>query len=149
MATKKDELGGAADTPAAPDAGAAATAEGTAAAPKVDPNAGPTIAEWVLAGYSAKAYPPSGYNSKSTKEEIDTLVALEASGATKEQMEAVAHAQEPAQGDQAAVEVEPEAEAPRLGTNAAAAAAIADLPDHPNQPGAKILDRPFTTGASG
>jgi hypothetical protein len=31
---------------------------------------GPTIAEWVAAGYSADAYPPSGYASRSTPEEI-------------------------------------------------------------------------------
>jgi hypothetical protein len=40
-------------------------------------NDGPTIAEWVAAGYAAGAYPPSGYTSKSTPEEIAAAVAAE------------------------------------------------------------------------
>jgi hypothetical protein len=35
---------------------------------------GPTVAEWVAAGYLAKNYPPSGYASKSTPEEIAAAV---------------------------------------------------------------------------
>jgi hypothetical protein len=38
---------------------------------------GPTIAEFVAAGFSAKFYPPSGYTSKSTQEEIDAAIAAE------------------------------------------------------------------------
>ncbi|MGZ5987405.1 MAG: hypothetical protein ACXWLZ_00010 [Rhizomicrobium sp.] len=45
--------------------------------PSIDPNSGPTIAEWVAAGYKASAYPPSGYASKSTPEEIAAAVAAE------------------------------------------------------------------------
>src|SRR5689334_7077706 len=50
-----------------------------AAAPPVDAEGlrtdGPTIAEWVAAGYRASAYPPSGYASKSTAEEIQAAIA--------------------------------------------------------------------------
>lgn len=35
---------------------------------------GPTVAEWVAKGYPAKAYPPAGYASKSTPEEIAAAV---------------------------------------------------------------------------
>lgn len=35
---------------------------------------GPTIAEFVVAGYQASAYPPVGYASRSTQEEIDAAV---------------------------------------------------------------------------
>jgi hypothetical protein len=45
--------------------------------PTIDPNSGPTIAEWVAAGYRASAYPPGGYNSKSTQEEIDAAIAAQ------------------------------------------------------------------------
>ncbi len=38
---------------------------------------GPTVAEYVKAGYSAKNYPPSGYASKSTDEEIAAAVKAE------------------------------------------------------------------------
>jgi hypothetical protein len=38
---------------------------------------GPTVAEWVEAGYSAKNYPPSGYNSRSTPEEIAEAIKAE------------------------------------------------------------------------
>lgn len=48
----------------------------------VDPNAlrndGPTIAEFIAAGYPASNYPPKGYASKSTVEEIAAAVADEA-----------------------------------------------------------------------
>jgi hypothetical protein len=39
---------------------------------------GPTIAEFIAAGYSASNYPPQGYASKSTVEEIAAAVADEA-----------------------------------------------------------------------
>lgn len=35
---------------------------------------GPTFQEFVTAGYMAEAYPPSGYASKHTPEELETLV---------------------------------------------------------------------------
>ncbi len=38
---------------------------------------GPTVEEWVAAGYKASAYPPDGYASKSSKEEIDAAIAAE------------------------------------------------------------------------
>jgi hypothetical protein len=40
-------------------------------APRED---GPTIAEWVIAGYDARAYPPTGYASRSTAEEIAAAI---------------------------------------------------------------------------
>lgn len=49
-------------------------------APRED---GPTIAEWVAAGYSAIAYPPSGYASKSTPDEIDAAGAAAAEKAAQ------------------------------------------------------------------
>lgn len=39
---------------------------------------GPTVAQWVAAGYKATAYPPSGYPSKSSPEEIAAAVAAQA-----------------------------------------------------------------------
>jgi hypothetical protein len=36
---------------------------------------GPTVSEWVAAGYFADNYPPEDYASKSTQEEIDAAVA--------------------------------------------------------------------------
>lgn len=45
---------------------------------------GPTVAEFVKAGYLAKNYPPSGYASKSTAEEIaDAIKADEAAATAK------------------------------------------------------------------
>lgn len=38
---------------------------------------GPTVAEWVAAGYSASSYPPEGYASRSTPVEIATAVAAD------------------------------------------------------------------------
>jgi hypothetical protein len=38
-------------------------------------------------------------------------------------------------------------DAPARGTRDAAAAVLAELPDDPRQPGAKIVDRPMTVGA--
>lgn len=35
---------------------------------------GPTVAEYVEAGYPAKSYPPSGYASKSTDEEVQAAI---------------------------------------------------------------------------
>ena len=122
--------------------------------PTVDPESGPTVAEWVLAGYSPSKYPPSPYVSKSTEEEIASLVALETAGASKEEVEAAARAQMSPQGVAVAgdgeVADEVVAAEPAHGTAEAADVHIADLPDHPDGSGAKILDRPFLkTGASG
>lgn len=50
----------------------------SAARPVVDPGGGPTVAEWVASGYSASAYPPSGYHSKSSADEIAAAIAAEA-----------------------------------------------------------------------
>ncbi|KAA0995449.1 hypothetical protein FQ192_10410 [Pseudomonas sp. ANT_J12] len=38
---------------------------------------GPTVAEFVEAGYQASAYPPAGYVSRSAQEEIDAAVAAQ------------------------------------------------------------------------
>lgn len=38
---------------------------------------GPTIAEWVEAGYPATSYPPAGYVSRSSQEEIDAAIQLQ------------------------------------------------------------------------
>lgn len=38
---------------------------------------GPTIEEWVLAGYAATGYPPHGYASRSTPDEIAAAVAAQ------------------------------------------------------------------------
>lgn len=38
---------------------------------------GPSVGEWVAAGYKASAYPPDGYASKSSQDEIDAAVAVE------------------------------------------------------------------------
>lgn len=43
---------------------------------------GPTVAEFVAAGYKASGYPPEGYASRSTREEIDA--AMTAQGITKD-----------------------------------------------------------------
>jgi hypothetical protein len=45
--------------------------------PEIDPDSGPTVEEWVAAGYKAINYPPSGYTSKSTPEEIEAAIAAE------------------------------------------------------------------------
>lgn len=38
---------------------------------------GPTVAEWVEAGYPAASYPPAGYSSRSSQEEIDAAILLQ------------------------------------------------------------------------
>lgn len=38
---------------------------------------GPTIQEYVAAGYKAKGYPPAGYASKSTDEEVEAAIKAE------------------------------------------------------------------------
>ena len=38
---------------------------------------GPTVAEWVSAGYPASTYPPEGYASRSTPEEVADAIAVE------------------------------------------------------------------------
>jgi hypothetical protein len=57
---------------------AEAEAQLAAAGPRTD---GPTVAEWVKSGYAASAYPPKGYTSKSTDEEIAAAVAAEKAAA--------------------------------------------------------------------
>lgn len=38
---------------------------------------GPTVAEWVEAGYPAATYPPAGYSLRSSQEEIDAAIQLQ------------------------------------------------------------------------
>ncbi|MNP61935.1 HeH/LEM domain protein [compost metagenome] len=38
---------------------------------------GPTVAEWVESGYPAASYPPAGYASRSSQEEIDAAILLQ------------------------------------------------------------------------
>lgn len=38
---------------------------------------GPTVAEWVEAGYPAASYPPEGYASRSSQEDIDAAILLQ------------------------------------------------------------------------
>jgi hypothetical protein len=38
---------------------------------------GPTVAEYVDAGYQASTYPPKGYSSRSTNEEIEAAIAAQ------------------------------------------------------------------------
>ncbi|TGS80951.1 hypothetical protein EN818_30770, partial [Mesorhizobium sp. M3A.F.Ca.ET.175.01.1.1] len=47
------------------------------------PDDGPTIAEYIAAGYPAASYPPVGYTSRSTEEEIATAVKAEEDAAAK------------------------------------------------------------------
>lgn len=54
------------------------TAEEIAEEAKAAAAKGPTIAEWVAAGYKATAYPPTGYDSKSSQAEIDAAIAAQA-----------------------------------------------------------------------
>jgi hypothetical protein len=51
---------------------------------------GPTVAEWVAAGYRAVNYPPSGYASRSTPEEIAAAVAAWLDGMTVADLKAYA-----------------------------------------------------------
>ena len=50
--------------------------------PKLREN-GPTIHEWVAAGFTAHKYPPNGYSVKSPKEEIEQAVKDEEAAAAK------------------------------------------------------------------
>lgn len=50
-------------------------AERKAAEPRTD---GPTVAEYVAAGFKASGYPPAGYASKSSQAEIDAAIAAQA-----------------------------------------------------------------------
>ena len=43
---------------------------------------GPTVEEWVLAGYHAEDYPPEGYAPRSTPDEIAAAVAAQKSAAS-------------------------------------------------------------------
>jgi hypothetical protein len=109
---------------------------------------GPTIAEWCAANYKATGYPPAGFASKSTQEEIDAAIEAQAAGLPVAGVEDVKRDDDggviaEASGD----EVDPSA--PAQGTREAAEAHLADFPDHPTTPGAKIIDRPLTSGASG
>ncbi|EHK56908.1 hypothetical protein [Allomesorhizobium alhagi] len=49
---------------------------------------GPTIAEYVAAGYPASKYPPEGYASRSTPEEIEAAVTAEDAAKALEAMRA-------------------------------------------------------------
>lgn len=44
---------------------------------------GPTIAEWIEAGYLATNYPPQGYASRSSQEEIDAAIQLQKDAETE------------------------------------------------------------------
>lgn len=43
---------------------------------------GPTVEEWVLAGYAAEHYPPHGYASRSTEEEIQAAITAQKDAAS-------------------------------------------------------------------
>lgn len=50
---------------------------------------GPTVAEWVAAGYQVSGYPPAGYESRSSAEEVAAALAEQAGhGMTVEQARA-------------------------------------------------------------
>lgn len=51
---------------------------GWATAPVELKQDGPTLAEYMAAGYKASTYPPTGYASKTSDEEIKTAIAAEA-----------------------------------------------------------------------
>jgi hypothetical protein len=51
---------------------------------------GPTVAEYVAAGYSAENYPPAGYESRSTPEEIAVAIDAQKVAAEKAAAEKVA-----------------------------------------------------------
>jgi len=38
---------------------------------------GPTVGEWVEAGYPAATYPPAGYSSRSSQEEIEAAIQVQ------------------------------------------------------------------------
>lgn len=42
---------------------------------------GPTVEEWVASGYQASGYPPAGYASKSTPEQIEAAIAAQTAAA--------------------------------------------------------------------
>jgi hypothetical protein len=74
----------------------------------IDPNAGPTLAQWIEAGYLASNYPPAPYVSKNTPEEIAAAIADEtalADAKVKAEGEAAATA-EAAKAAAAAQEIE-------------------------------------------
>lgn len=115
------------------------------------PAENPTIAEWLAAGYLPSAYVSAGY-TKSPQHQVDVLVAMEKAGATKDELIAAAGVPgpdgDPTKGAVQATEIT----APptvRHGTSEAADAVLSQMPDSPTQRGAKIVDRPFTSGASG
>lgn len=71
-------------------------ARGITSVPKVEPSVvawdavkpelredGPTVHEWVAAGFSAHKYPPNGYSVKSPKEEIEQAINDEEAAAAK------------------------------------------------------------------
>lgn len=45
---------------------------------------GPTVEEYVAAGYPASAYPPSGYASRSSAEDVAHAIAAQADGSKQE-----------------------------------------------------------------
>lgn len=107
---------------------------------------GPTIAEFCAAGYSAHGYPPAGFKSRSSDDEI--LAAIEA----QEKGEPVAGVDEVRRAPDGGVIAEASGieEAPPHGTRAAADHQLAQMPLLPGgKVGERIIDRPMTTGASG
>lgn len=63
--------------PGTPDVHPMSEAGLSGAAFGTDPNAGPTVSEYVAAGYLARDYPPEGYVSRSTPEEIAAAIAAQ------------------------------------------------------------------------
>ncbi|QOE32739.1 hypothetical protein CPT_Mano_006 [Achromobacter phage Mano] len=78
---------------------------------------GPTVAEYVAAGYLAKNYPPAGYEARSTPEEIQAAIDAEDQAAADAD-------QDQGQGQAGAVPAttEPSATAPQQTADAPAAA---------------------------
>lgn len=54
---------------------------------------GPTVAEYVAAGYLASNYPPEGYAARSTPEEIETAVKAEKSAQERVELEKLTNKQ--------------------------------------------------------
>lgn len=92
---------------------------------------GPTVQEFVEAGYLAVNYPPTGYASKSTPEEIAAAVVAASS---TDQTASNPPAEPPALADGAAPQpVAPDVPAPAAETAPAAAPALAPVAKAPEQ----------------
>lgn len=65
---------------------------------------GPTVAEYVAAGYMAANYPPRGFASRSTPEEIAAAVAAAPTEAAKKASPAVSNKKSPAVANKSAPE---------------------------------------------